>query len=325
MIDNKCWIVYIHTNMLNRKKYVGITSKSPERRWGKCGSGYKKNVHFWNAIQKYGWENFKHEIIFKNETHEYACKIEKCLVKHYKTNNPLYGYNLTGGGDKGCTYSEESRRKISESRKGKYTGENSSMYGISPKERMDEETYIKWLQKHRDNCLKGQEHPMYGISPKERMDEKTYEQWLKKLQESPKSMSVRCIETNKEYKSAREAERLTGIGHSSILKSCNSEDHSVIAGGFHWCYANDKTSLEDLGIQYNGKRYIMCVETSKIYKTAREVKRDLGCDDSFISKCCKGKVPTVYGFHWKYVYMLPQEYEELCKTYNKSSENLAIP
>ena len=55
--------VYMHTNTINGKKYVGITSKEPTRRWKGNGSGYRNNEHFWNAIQKYGWDNFEHDVI----------------------------------------------------------------------------------------------------------------------------------------------------------------------------------------------------------------------------------------------------------------------
>ena len=59
------YTVYKHTAP-NGKVYIGITSHSIEGRWRKDGSGYKLNNHFWNAIQKYGWNNFKHEILFEN-------------------------------------------------------------------------------------------------------------------------------------------------------------------------------------------------------------------------------------------------------------------
>ena len=313
----------MHTNQINEKRYVGITSKPPERRWGNNGSGYRKNEHFWKAIQKYGWCNFEHEILFADVAKEFACFAEKCLVACHKTNDPLFGYNLTSGGDMGCTYSEESRRKISESRKGKYTGESSAMFGISPKERMDEATYQQWLHKQKTNKPTGKDHPMYGVSPQERMDKETYKNWLEKMKNPAKSITVKCIETNKMYKSAREAERDTGIGHSSIMKSCESEDHSVIAGGFHWCFGTDDLTMDDLGLIYKGKRFIRCVETGYIYKTARQIKREFGIDDSFIRKCCKSNGRhTAGGRHWEYIYLFPEQYEEWCKANNQTAESL---
>lgn len=53
-MDDKKFFVYVHTNKINNKKYVGITSKErPELRWGKNGYGYANSV-FYNAIVKYG-------------------------------------------------------------------------------------------------------------------------------------------------------------------------------------------------------------------------------------------------------------------------------
>ena len=69
--------VYIHTNTINNKQYVGITFQDVARRWRPDGSGYKQNKYFWNSIQKYGWNNFKHEIIADNLTKQDAEKLEQ--------------------------------------------------------------------------------------------------------------------------------------------------------------------------------------------------------------------------------------------------------
>ena len=61
MLNNKkTYTVYCHTSP-SGKRYVGITCKSLNSRW-QNGKGYLYNKHFYSAIQKYGWENFKHEI-----------------------------------------------------------------------------------------------------------------------------------------------------------------------------------------------------------------------------------------------------------------------
>lgn len=46
----------MHRNMINDKKYIGITSRNVDLRW-QNGLGYK-NTHFGNAIKKYGWGKF---------------------------------------------------------------------------------------------------------------------------------------------------------------------------------------------------------------------------------------------------------------------------
>jgi len=97
--EKQNWCVYLHTNKINGKKYVGITGQNPEDRWRRDGKGYRTQKYFWRAIQKYGWNNFKHEVVLYNETFKYACAVEKCLIKHYKSNDPRYGYNLTDGGE----------------------------------------------------------------------------------------------------------------------------------------------------------------------------------------------------------------------------------
>ena len=37
----KLFIVYVHTCLINGRKYVGITSRSATRRWKKDGKGYE--------------------------------------------------------------------------------------------------------------------------------------------------------------------------------------------------------------------------------------------------------------------------------------------
>ena len=93
--------VYMHTVIENNKKYIGQGSGDPKTRWGSSGHRYK-GQYFYNAIQKYGWDNIYHEIIAENITQEEADKLEKELIKKYKTNNRKFGYNITPGGKDGA-------------------------------------------------------------------------------------------------------------------------------------------------------------------------------------------------------------------------------
>jgi len=115
------FIVYKHTTPSN-KVYIGITCKKLNVRWGRNGSRYINNKHFFNAILKYGWDNIKHEILYTGLSKEDACKIEIELISKYKSNQYKYGYNQSSGGDCGATgviFTQDRRNKISNVLKGK--------------------------------------------------------------------------------------------------------------------------------------------------------------------------------------------------------------
>lgn len=102
---NKKYIVYAHLNKINKKIYYGITSKNnPISRWGKDGNGYKSQKYFYRAINKYGWDNFEHIILYEGLNEEKAKTIERALIH---TRRECYGfnscYNISNGGDTGIS------------------------------------------------------------------------------------------------------------------------------------------------------------------------------------------------------------------------------
>lgn len=111
------YTVYKHTSP-SGKVYVGITSQNPIKRWQK-GHGYRNQPVFYNAILKYGWNNIKHEILYSGLTKEEAEMKEIELIAVYKSNQSGHGYNVDFGGNSIGKMSEETKRKISMSEKGK--------------------------------------------------------------------------------------------------------------------------------------------------------------------------------------------------------------
>ena len=75
--------VYIHTNLVNGKKYIGITQQAEKERWSN-GNGYRENKKFYKDIQKYGWnDGFSHEIIKENISYKEARTLEKFYISKY--------------------------------------------------------------------------------------------------------------------------------------------------------------------------------------------------------------------------------------------------
>lgn len=98
--------VYIHTNKINGKRYIGVTRSKPEKRWAN-GEGYKNQPHFYSAIQKYGWDNFDH-FILEVDSEELMFQLEKQYIAYYKTTDRRYGYNKSLGGESGAYFGKNS-------------------------------------------------------------------------------------------------------------------------------------------------------------------------------------------------------------------------
>ena len=111
------YTIYMHVSPSN-KRYIGITSQTPKQRWLN-GNSYKTQQYFWRAIEKYGWDNFKHIIIAKGLIENEAKWLEIELIKIWDTTNPNKGYNISLGGEGANFYNIKSKGHISSCCRGK--------------------------------------------------------------------------------------------------------------------------------------------------------------------------------------------------------------
>ena len=146
-IMERQFVVYRHVNKINGKIYVGLTN-NVEKRWRADGKFYQGSPYFKHAIDKYGWDNFTHEILLENLTEKEAREKETEYILLYKSNDNRYGYNLTNGGDLNIP-NEEIRRRISET-KSKMTEE--------------QKRHIKEAAQQREQMYReqGRKNPFYG-------------------------------------------------------------------------------------------------------------------------------------------------------------------
>lgn len=92
--------VYQAINLVNGKCYVGKTIKSLTRRISRHKNNAKEGSRncFHRALAKYGFDNFKWNILFEGDDENYLFEIEKRFIKSLNTTAPS-GYNLTDGGE----------------------------------------------------------------------------------------------------------------------------------------------------------------------------------------------------------------------------------
>lgn len=234
------YTVYKHTSP-SGKVYIGITGVNPVKRWGGQGQGYYSQV-FYTAIQKYGWDNFKHEILFIGLKKKEAEKLEQALIKRYKSTNPRHGYNVSIGGYAtrlGKTVSAAARYKISKANRGKAAWNKGKPCSEQTKQKIRAKAFgrpswnkgghrteeeKKKISLHR----KGIANPHKG----EKRSAETVKKMSHSLLALHRGTPVKCIETNKVYYCSLEAERKTGIDHSGIQKCCRGKLKT--AGKKHW-------------------------------------------------------------------------------------------
>lgn len=322
--NDRIYKVYKHTSPSN-KVYIGITKQKPELRW--CnGNGYKYNIHFFRAIQKYGWDNFEHEIVCDCLTKDEAEQCEIDLIKEYNSTDKNFGYNIDLGGNLKPPMSDETKRKLSEANLGKKASEetrrkmSASLKGrVITKEHAQKISKALAGKKHPERC--GENHHMYGkhhtdetkrkISESktgkpghpmsEELKEKLIEIWSKPIWQY--SLDGDFI---KEWESATKAGKVLEINSNDISSCCAGRIKT--SGGFIWKYKGDELKNEDLWkhmyqpyqcrpiVQYSLKGEFICR-----YDSIIEAERN---NESFKSSniclCCSGETKTAYGYIWLY-------------------------
>ena len=266
----KTWKIYKHTLLIGSHagwSYIGQTSsKNPNTRWH-GGSSYKQCVLFWAALQKYGWDNFSHEIIEENiKSLKAANKREKYWIAYYHTwiDDPeCKGYNLTSGGNShetaevtrqrlikshlGQVITEETKLKISQALKGQKR----------PKEVCEKiSAALKGKKKSAESIAKmkanlpdkhGKNHPLYGKHHSDKTKQKIREAKLgkpgknkgKKMPKSSyefKQIKVICIELNIIFESLSAAAKYLNSSPGLISAVCQHKPGHKTIKGYHLEY-----------------------------------------------------------------------------------------
>ena len=251
--------VYCFTNQINGKKYIGSTIQNVEVRYRQhIYNSTHENTHQYNyplyqAIRKYGIENFTFEVIYQSEcTEEEIRAIEANYIHQYNTISPN-GYNQT------------------------------------------------------DDT----QHPINAIE--------SYEKIRKTKREKAKRVAL--VDNDNQilqiFRSIVDCAEEKKIDEKKIAACCRGERKSTQGCRFFWLDENDNLIIPEYKRdEYKGEAGTTQIQitnrkVAKIDKDTNEIlaiydsialaSRENSCDNSAISKVCRGKRSLCGGFKWKYI------------------------
>lgn len=96
--------IYQITNLINNKIYIGKTN-NPQKRWSNHKCNNDPNMVIARALHKYGVNNFKFEILYRNISIDDIDELEQKTIKEKNSRVPN-GYNVAEGGQGGIGVSK---------------------------------------------------------------------------------------------------------------------------------------------------------------------------------------------------------------------------
>ena len=156
-------LVYCIKNTVNNKEYIGLTTRTLEKRWkqhiyeSNKQDSWEWNTPLGNAIKKYGKDSFQIFVLEECSSETELKQKEIQLIKERKSLASETGYNLTLGGDGRLGYklSKETKRKIGEGNLGKIMSDDAkAKMSIAAKKRCVGKPSPMDGKKHTDDALK---------------------------------------------------------------------------------------------------------------------------------------------------------------------------
>lgn len=190
-------VVYMATNKVNGKRYIGVTMHALRTRISQHKSdaiGRHRQSRFHAAIRKYGFCSFEWVEIFQCQDIKEALKMEIEIIADQRPE-----YNISAGG-------EGRTSPLSESAKKKLMGNKNASGNKSSRDRVITKEYRKNLS----NALKNSE--------------------------SLRRRAVICLDTGILYKSISEAGEKLGIDWTAIQKVCSGRKYNKTARGLRFAF-----------------------------------------------------------------------------------------
>lgn len=302
-------VIYCIYNKVNSKRYIGSATRDKER-WRAHRHQLRGNYHFSTHLQsawnKYGEDNFEFQIVeniaFEGLTNDELVKLlkkqEEYWIKEYKTTDRNFGYNSRVECDTnlGLKWPEESRKKFSESKKGKPIPH---LKGVVNELWKDPAFRINRDKKMKEwwNSL-SQEEKQKIYDKKNKTMQKTYDknmelygtkrdpETIKKVQkayiENGNSLILYSYFPNgtffKTFSTAADALRFVGEKPKNTGSIVNRVDKNIFRGLVFSKTKYEKYPLENLELDFLVESVVTNVETGEKYlcKTLNDVHKQFG-------------------------------------------------
>lgn len=279
--------IYKIINKINNKVYIGKTGRNIDVRWrehcSKASQGI--NTYLYNAIRKYGEDNFIIEEIDKTENSNEINLLEQKWITFYDSSNKNKGYNLTKGGDGNLQYDWDEIYFLWDK-------------GLSIKEISEK---LKCNRTTVGEALKF--HSSYSLS-----ESLARSNWQK--------ISILQYDKNKKfikkYSTITEAAKENNCSPHTLFNCIKNQTYSAL--GFYWV-KDEQQIFNDIKL-VSKKNKVSIIQYSlndkilNTFQSAAEAARFLNPQGNIksISSCiiqvCRGKRKTAYGYKWKYLEMI---------------------
>lgn len=251
--------IYLITNLINGKQYVGQTKRSVEDRYAEHiqeALNTNKNLHLYNSIRKYGIENFSIDILEDNVDEKDLDRLEIYYIGLFDTFHNGYNNTVGGGGVRGYHHNKETRYRI-----GKSVSKN--MWKINTPERTAKiiaaQKGRKFTYEHRKNISiackgkrKGEENAFYGKhhskESKKKMHDSSIKYYVQQLDfETDEVLNTfDCVEDASNYCITNNytTAKLSSVMYRIYYTCIGKQSHAY---GFKWKYierCNDYPEME---------------------------------------------------------------------------------
>lgn len=262
--------IYLWTNLINNKKYVGQAQNFYERMQDYT-SGQEDDRVIGKAILKYGIENFEVTILEKeiqtdrlNEHEQYWMNYYQCFVPN--------GYNVChiAGNTTGYRHTEEDKSRMSEIAKQRF-------------------------KEHPELIKKGKDNNMYGKHHSQETKRKMSESRMGN--QNAKGCTWKMKQETKDKISASLKGKQNCLG-----RKLSQETRNKIAKANRNKIVSEETKKK-ISKANKGKatKPVRCVETGVVFNSVSEAGEFIGRSVSGIVACCAGKQNTCGSYHWEYV------------------------